>query len=287
MASGCAPAGPKSRRCSLAVIALSLVMPCYRKAPELAVVLPHNARWLERPDVEVVLVLDDSSDQAEVLGVVDAHPRLRVRVIVNDVPHPWRPPGIAINVGIRSAIGAGVLVCSPESAFVGDVPGGAIDALRRFPGEVIAGQIAWASFAEAGDAPIETLFERAKRRSRRQAAAEQFYGSIAASRALFNAVRGYDEAIPGWGGDDDNIRLRMTLAGAKLVLDPGLRLLHLDDPARARVNRAAPRNDAATLEDLLNPARPEANPDRWGVSFGRRAREWVSADVTTDPRPLR
>lgn len=268
------------------MIALSLVMPCYRKAPELAAVLPHNARWLERPDVEIVLVLDDPSDEAEVLAIVDALPQLRVRVIVNDVAHPWRPPGVAINVGIRSAIGAGVLVCSPESAFVGDVPGAAIAALRRFPGEVIAGQIAWANFAEAQAEAVESLFARARRRSRRQAAAEQFYGSIAAPRTLFHAVRGYDETIPGWGGDDDNIRLRMALTGAKLVLDPDLRLLHLDDPERAGVNRAAPRNDAATLEDLLNPVHAEANPERWGVSFGRRAREWVTADVAP-ARPIR
>ncbi len=261
-------------------------MPCYRKAPELAVVLPHNGRWLERADVELVLVLDDPSDEAEVLGIVDAHPRLRTRVIVNDAPHPWRPPGVAINVGIRAAVGAGVLVCSPESAFVGDVPGAAIEALRRFPGQAIAGQIAWANFAEAGAEPIEALFQRAMRRSRRQAAAEQFYGSIAAPRALFHAVRGYDESIPGWGGDDDNIRLRMTLTGAKLVLDPAIRLLHLDDPARAQVNRAAPRNDAATLEELLNPVRAEANPERWGVRFGRRAREWVPPDVAPAPFPF-
>ena len=267
-------------------IALSLIMPCYRKAAELAAVLPHNARWLTRADIEIVLVLDDPSDEAEVLAVVDALPHLRVRVIVNDLPHAWRPPGVAINVGLRAATGAYVLVCSPESAFVGDVPAAAITALGRFPGEAIAGQIAWASFAEARDEAVETLFQRAKRRSRRQAAAEQFYGSIAAPRALFHAVRGYDEAISGWGGDDDNIRLRMMLTGAKLVLDPDLRLLHLDDPERAQVNRAAPRNDAATLEHLLNPMRAEANPERWGVSFGRRAREWIMADVSLGTPPI-
>ncbi len=82
-------------------IALSVVMPCYRKAPELAAVLPHNARSLGRPDVELVLVLDEPGDEAEVLALLDRSPLLQARVIVNAVANPWRAPAAAINVGIR------------------------------------------------------------------------------------------------------------------------------------------------------------------------------------------
>lgn len=261
------------------MIALSVVMPCYRRAADLAVVLPHNARYLGRPDVQLVLVLDDPGDEAEVLALVDQLPLVRARVIVNDVPHPWRSPAKAVNVGIRAATGAAILVCSPESAFVSDVPAQVIEGLRRFPGQVLIGQVAWATFAEAATEPVEPLFARARRRSRRQSAAEHFYGSIAAPRALFEAVRGYDESIAGWGGEDDNIRLRMALAGAKLVVDPDIALLHLAEDGRANENRTAPRNDDATLEALLNPAAAAANPDGWGADFGRRARDWIAGEA--------
>jgi len=265
------------------MIALSIVMPCYRKAPELAAVLPYNARWIGRPDVELILVLDDPGDEPAVVGLVDRFPLLNARVIVNDVAHAWRAPGAAINVGIRAATGDSILVCSPESAFVGDVPGVAIAALRRFPGQIVAGQVAWATFAEAAQEQIEPLFAKARRRSRRQSAAEQYYGSIAAPAALFAAVGGYDEGITGWGGDDDNIRLRMMMTGAKLLLDPDIRLLHLYDDARAPVNRAPAANDAATLEALLNPTDAVANPPGWGMSFDRRARDWTQAAVAAAP----
>ncbi len=82
---------------------LSVILPFFRKFGEFQRVLPLNLPYLERPDLEVVLVLDENTEERAVLALLEHCPGVRWKVIVNDVPHPWRPPCRAINVGLISA----------------------------------------------------------------------------------------------------------------------------------------------------------------------------------------
>ena len=67
---------------------------------------------------EVVMVLDEPSEEAPALRFCQRHPELRVKLIVNDTDHEWRPPCKAINVGIRNARGSHIAIFSPENVIL-------------------------------------------------------------------------------------------------------------------------------------------------------------------------
>jgi hypothetical protein len=263
------------------MISLSIVIPYFRKITELRIALPHNARYLCRSNVELVLVLDEPSQEREVLALLDQLPQVRARVVVNDRPHDWRPPCVAINVGIRAAKGKFVLVVSPESVFVGDVPSNVLQVLFNRSSDVLLGRVAWATFAEAHGRSAEALFSDALAVRGRLYFGGDYFGSIAASRDLFQAVRGYDESLQLWGGDDENIRSRMSMHGAMLMLDRRLRVVHLSETLQVgAARRELPSHAPNKVRELINPAEVVANPEQWGVEFGRVARDWVE-NMTT------
>lgn len=259
------------------MIELSVVVPYYRKLADFRRVLPFNVRFLARPDVELVLVLDEPSEQAEALAVVDQFPFLQARVLVNDRPHPWRPPGEAINVGLRHAEGERVMVLSPETLMVGDVVSRAIEVLRAHPRDVVLGRMAWATFADVQGKFVPRLFEDRFGQQRLRSYNQHYYGSLAASRDLLLEVGGWQEGLTHWGGDDDNVRVRLAMHGALLVLDRKLAFFHLSDAARKGHEPTAPRHSPEQALALLLPKSARANPEGFGEAFGRVARDWRAA----------
>jgi hypothetical protein len=251
---------------------LSIVVPYYKKLKELSIVLPRNVCFVGRPDVELVLVLDEPSQEQEVLALLDQFPMVAAKVLVNDQSHEWRPPCIALNVGIRASKGDFVLVVSPECVFVGDVVSRVIDILRGRPSDVLLGRVTWASFAEAEGRGAEELFQDSLAARGQGSYSMDYYGSIAASRNLFNAVCGYDEALRLWGGDDDNLRARMSMHGALLMLDRRLNFVHLSTVA-GRSAPSVPGHNFLQARALVNPTSVRANHYEWGVEFGRVARD--------------
>ena len=252
-------------------VRLSVVMPYYKRLADLRRVLPLQLRYLARPDLEVVLALDEPSEERDVLELLRAHPEVKWRVVINDHDHPWRPPCCAINAGIKNAVGELVLVVSPESAFAGDVPGEALAAHAQQPTGAIAGRVVFATFAELAHGSALQIFRKHHARGHR------YYGSICAPRASFAAVGGYDESFAHWGGDDDNLRFRLQLLGVPLFTDDDLCVLHLSDKPRG--GPWGHRNPDRTTEPqqkkrAFAPVTPFVNPGGWGVSFGRVALDW-------------
>ncbi|WP_423459018.1 glycosyltransferase family 2 protein [Ottowia sp. VDI28] len=247
-------------------VQLSVILPFYKKLADFRRVLPLNAGYLTRPGVEVVIVMDDPGEEAGLLEFLAGFPGISWRVVVNDQAHEWRPPCVAINVGIRHARGQTVLICSPESAFVTDVPGHALLLGRVQPNTVALGQVAFVHFSvlERGYT-LEALHTLGTKNLPGLAV---YYGSIVAPRAAFERVQGYDESQAVWGGDDDNVRIRLEMAGYPLQACPDIRLLHLSD---------VPRPSPEAYDDLhawerCAPERAEANTaDSWGRGFSRVA----------------
>jgi hypothetical protein len=250
---------------------LSILLPYFRKFREFERVLPLNHRYFARTGIEVVLVLDENSEQASLLGLLRDYPGVRWKVIVNDVPHPWRPPCKAINVGLRHASGRYVLVASPESAFVGDVPAHALQVMKEHPNGAAIGRVGFARFDDLqGGLALEHHFLASVPS---EPYLHTFYGSICAPRSAFEAVGGYDETFTGGGGDDDNIRVRLEMAGHVLLACKGMRLLHLSFEPRDGGEHYDPDNDFLKCTPSSALANPGAD---WGRDFARVA---YAADV--------
>jgi hypothetical protein len=265
---------------SVDTILLSFVLPYFRKYADLAQALPRNLQYFAHPACEVVLVLDEPSEAAEVLELVHATVSdIRWRVIVNDRPHAWRPPSKAINVGIRHALGELVLVASPESVFVDDPVAFFPDV--RSQSAFAVGCVAFATYAEFLDLEhrgLERAFQVIESSNTRL-----FYGSLLAPRASFNTVTGYDESLDKWGGDDDNLRARFALAGLHMIQCDKLRVIHLSALPRRGLSlppESFPKERIITPLDerrLLAPASYRANSANWGTDFGRTLFDWRHA----------
>lgn len=260
---------------------LSIVMPWYRKLADMRRVLPINALYFARTGIEVILVMDEPSEELALLDLLKSYPDIRWQVIVNDQPHDWRPPCRAINVGIRRAQGDYILVMSPESACVTDVPAASLRTLLEYPQGIALGQVGFICYEDLGNhlyVDPHLYRDHAAYLQQAQELARQydhavpdiyrlasFYGSICASKAAFEAVGGYDESFNNWGGDDDNLRARMELAGYQNLLCPHMRLLHLDD--RRRTGGEQYDLDEDFRKCAVTTA--QANDARWGGDFSR------------------
>lgn len=245
---------------------LSVILPFYRKLAEFRQVLPMNAGYLARSGIEVVLVMDDPHEEAGVLELLAGFPAIAWKVIVNDHAHEWRPPCSAINVGIRHSRGATVLICSPESAFVTDVPGHAILLGRSQPNVVAFGRVGFSCFSELAQGHSLTALHAQGTRD----APELFtyYGSIVAPRAALETIGGYDESQAVWGGDDDHLRIRLEMAGYPLFACPEIRLLHLSFEPRTGFEGY----DDFHAWERCTPEQETANlPDAWGREYARIA----------------
>jgi Glycosyl transferase family 2/N-terminal domain of galactosyltransferase len=245
---------------------LCIILPFFKKLTEFRKVLPHNAPYFASPGVEVIVVMDEPSEENALVALLAQYPLVRWRVIVNDVQHPWRPPCKAINAGLRHAASdAYALVCSPESAFIGDVPAQLLAIMQKSPQAIALGRVGFATFDEAGKA--QTLEHCYYQKTTTALLHRSFYGSVCGPKAAFAAVGGYDEGFMDWGGDDDNLRVRLEMAGYALLWCPSVRLLHLSLEAR----QGSEQYNAQSDRIKCSPDSAVANRGvDWGRDFSRQ-----------------
>lgn len=199
---------------------LTVIIPFFRKVKELTTVFPLNKPYLLGDSVEVILCLDEPESADAVRMFAHGHPDVNWRVLVNRSPHPWRTPTKAINVGLRHAHNDYVLVVSPETKFVGNVPEMMLDIAS--PKIAVAGKLTnltYHRFMEIGEVEAVTSFEKSR--------GLHYYGSICFYRQAAIDIGGYDECMDGWGGDDDNFRARLGLSGVKVICTPQINIVHL------------------------------------------------------------
>ncbi len=249
---------------------LSIILPFFKKLEEFKRVLPLNAPCFARPGVQVLLVLDENSCETELLALLSAYPQINWKVLVNDTPHAWRPPCKAINVGLKHAAGQHVVVCSPESAFVGDVVGQFLRVVEQHPASIALGRVAFVRFADLDDG--RTLERHFYDTTPQRLQLRSFYGSVCGPRQAFETIGGYDETFENWGGDDDNLRVRLEMAGFPLLACPSIRLAHLSFEPRTGVEQY----NAADDHIKCAPTDAQANEAiAWGTDFSRMALDYA------------
>jgi hypothetical protein len=242
---------------------LSIILPYYKRFDAFAQALSANHANLTstpgRP-TEVVLVLDEPTEEGAVLRAVRGRPSVSWRVLINRRDHRWRNPAVAINVGLRHARGEFVLIMSPETLHVTNVPQVLYEWAYGAQSHLVLGRICWCPRRDVDEKGLARAFEETE--------PKRYYGSACGLRAAFEAVGGYDESNRSWGCDDDNIRSRLRLAGLRLKHLPAAKAIHPLEPGEVNHNRIR-RREKTWLErhSYERPSIAAANGADWGREF--------------------
>lgn len=227
---------------------LSIVMPFFRRIEALRAAYAVNSRWFDE-GIEVVIANDDPSDMDALVEFVRSQ-HGRWRVVQNLRGHDWRNPAKAINVGVRHAAADVVLIVSPETRFVSNVPQILLEATHAQPAHYHFGEVAF------GEQATPASFRDLKRWT---------CGSLCVHRRALNEIGGYDESLVGWGGDDDNVRARLRLHGVFGVRHESAMLLH---PCMSGSHRVYSSDTKQRLREIVKPSMARWTPgDDWGRDF--------------------
>jgi len=240
-------------------------MPFYKKLKEFKEIFPKNYPFFRKNGVEVIISMDDFTEEEALLDFISNYHEINWKVIVNRKDHEWRNPAKAINVGIRFATKKYVFVCSPESELVTDV----IYIMRRtlyyYPNHFTVGYIDFKSYD-----------------NNKVYASSVPYGSIMVERNYLVDINGYDESILNWGGDDDNIRSRLELLGLKKMLLPDARMVHWESSEELG-KRSGKRNlesrPCFVEKNIFFPDHYIVNSGNWGRDFNTVVYDWQNKTI--------
>ena len=236
---------------------VSVVMPFFQKMEEFYQILPLNAPYFQRNGIEVIISMDDDSEQDALIDFIKQYPFINWKVIANHNKHGWRNPTKAINVGIKHATKKYVLVCSPESEFYTDAIYLMRKALEYYDQCFAIGTVAFAIEEDIRSDNLDFCMP---------------YGSIMAKRSDLEAISGYDESLSAWGGDDNNIRARLELYGVRKLLLPEVQLIHCEPNGESKRRRFHKRALLPFECEYPNIAR--ANNKEWGADFDHIVYDW-------------
>lgn len=245
---------------------LSIIMPFYKRVKIFKPVFRKKHQFFQRNGIELILCVDEPSEQAEILELVKEYPLINWKIILNEKDHEWRNPAKAINVGIRHASKKYILQMDPELEFLTDV----IHTLRLnmsfYPNHYAIGRVIFSSLDQ--EITIDNF--------------EQLnleilpFGSILAKKTDFEAVLGYNENYSIWGGEDDNIRTRFDLMGLKRLYYPDAVLIHREDFSKRKTSRKEQRMKIGPdlLANMLIPYEVITNGQDWGKNFNKIIYSW-------------
>lgn len=253
------------------MINLSIILPFYGKAKLFQVTYPLNEPVYTEPETEIICVLDDPSEESEILNFAKTHPAVRMRVIVNDEPHDWRTPAKAYNVGIQHALGSHCVLFDPESILQLPTP----DYLRALTAQDFrrnrAGMAWHIPEIDPGES-VEMLRRRIMAVEAVYAPSHWGFGFLLAHRHELVLICGFDESRTLYGGDDDDIRIRLTRMGVITEIDPLIKIFHiLHDNPYDRVDQEVPLTPNVVLANQR---------ETWGHAFGRIAYDWAVPQET-------
>lgn len=232
---------------------LSIVIPFFKRLAAFRKALSHNKQFAS-PDYEIVLVLDEPSEEKGILELCAETPEFHWKVLINRKDHEWRNPSKPLNVGLRQARSETVLVVSPETTWVTDVPGLLLRGCEQQPKGYHFGSL---QGNHAGRIPTAREFDLMMNASH--------CGSICVRKEHLEAINGYDESLVGWGGDDDNLRARLWRMGVMPHHHKEARLVH---PIHRETSRVHSSDTRARLRDIVRPTEPLANVGvGWGEDF--------------------
>lgn len=241
---------------------VSIIMPFYKKLNDFKRVLPKNAIYFQRNGIEVVIVLDEPSEEKALLEFINQYPFINFKVVINRNDHEWRNPCKVLNVGIKAATFNYILVLSPEVELVNDLIYKLRYIVSHYSNTYATGVVAFIDHKDNIEEVINPNW--------------MHYGSIMIDKNDLSQIRGYDENFEKWGGDDDQIRKRLELYGLKKMEVLDAKAVHREDENDGHTARTSRANamPIRNLKNILHPKKIILNNENWGKDFDECIWDW-------------
>lgn len=233
---------------------VSIILPFYKRLNDFRKVLPKNAHYFQRNGIEVVIVLDEPSEEKELIEFINNYPFINFKIIINRVSHQWRNPSKVINVGIKHSSFNYILVMSPETELLTDMIYQLRYALYHYPLSYATGVVCFLSYGDDV--------------SKFQNVHWMPYGSIMVNKTDLIKVKGYDENHDNWGGEDDQIRRKLDLIGLRKIELLDAKSIHRELKSDGHKERTSRTKSMPTrhLKNIFYPKKASLNIN-WGKDF--------------------
>jgi GT2 family glycosyltransferase len=204
---------------------ISVVIPTHNRADALDLSLSHLARQEVDASWEVVVANNRSTDNTDQVVAQRNFP-VPLQLVHEQTPGP----AAARNAGARHAKGEYLLFMDNDILVEPDFLQRHLNALKNHPGCWVVGQVI--NLPEQERSPFgqfrKSLFPFIPR-DQPAAGTDAITGqNVSMPRADFAALGGFDESFFVASGEDRELLLRARQKGVKLILDPGIVVLHND-----------------------------------------------------------
>ncbi len=242
---------------------VSVIMSFYKQHDEFSCILPRNAQYLQRNGIEVIIVMDEPTEQKKMLNLIKQYPFINWKLIVNEREHSSRNRARSLNVGIKHATKKYILQVDPEVEYYTDIILQMRQLLEYYPRHyALASRAYVSSDLEISNKNID-LFPF------------MFCGNIMVQRRYLEQLNGYDESFLKWGGENDNLRARLNQIGLKKLILPEAKTLH----RKKEINlfwrkEEEKRHSNSEFRKMFYPQESLANNSSWGEEFDTTIYNW-------------
>lgn len=227
---------------------LTIIIPFFHKIEEFRSSLKINSSQFEK--ALEVLVLVDHKINTRSLNYTKKYKNINFTFHINSENHPWRNPSVPINYGIKKAKGKYIMIFSPESIFVNNIVDILYQNCVKHKNIFTYGNIIFTSHAYYKSHSMESLFDK-KTNITNDFIGPVGFGSICCSKNNFKKVGYYNEDFILWGGEDDNVRIKLINNGIDGINIKKSKMIHLEtkNELNQRINRMQNKNN---IKNILN-----------------------------------
>ncbi len=213
---------------------VTIILPYYKKYEEFKYAIELNYKQYELAN-EVIIIFDEVID----INKFSFLSKYNINFVfyTNTINHEWRNPAVVINFGIKKSTSTYCLIMSPETILLDNTIKNLVtntDEKSFSVGHVIftTREIYESDNKNELNFLFDLLINDDNTTSLRneKIIGPVTYGSICCSKANFEKVNYYTETFStgGWGGEDDDIRVKLVKQGITKNILKSVRTIHLE-----------------------------------------------------------
>ncbi len=240
---------------------VSIVMPFYEKLNDFKKVLPKNAQYFQRNGIEIVIVLNDSNEEKDLLKFIKKYPFINFKILINRKSHQKYNYGKVLNVGIRAASFDYILILNPKVELINDIIYKLRYVMSFYPKTFVSGINTSINYNDT-NSDLTKKWE--------------FNESIMVKKSDLLSIKGYNENFEDCIVQNEQVSRRLELSGVQKmkILDAKMVYVKENDDKHTESSNIKSQISTKFLKYLLFPKKTIFNNYNWGKSFNEIIWNW-------------